>query len=165
MTRKLILLALAFVLFTACGNLPSPAKPASQFPVIQVTPAVMQQQNQVPVVTGEASQATAMPTPDTSAENVVRQLLSAYEKDPATMTQFMTPRLQSQVPADGPRALLQASGPLQSYIIRAGRISPHLTSAEVEVAMVVDEVEITRGFILVKQGDTWLVDRIDFKNN
>lgn len=163
MAKKVILLVLAFILITACG-MPSQPKPStSNLPVIQVTPGNQAQPAQA--AEAAAGSPSAVPTQDTSPEATVRAFLSAYEQDTALMANYMTPQLQAQIPAEGPRAILEASGPLQSYLISAGRMMGDTQSAEVDVSMVVDEVQITRGFVLVQQNGTWLIDRIDFKNN
>lgn len=188
MTKRLTLILILVLISGACASMPA-AQPPTALPVIEVTlpglflpatatPEGAPQPQAAPLTESaptEAAQpeapaatvpAVVMPADlDTSPEGTVQRFLYAFQYDQPGMVNYLSANLKSQVPAEGARALLQATGSLQGFLFKSGKMEPDKGTAEVEVGMIVDEVEISRGFILVQENGTWVIDRIDFKNN
>lgn len=186
MTKRLTLILIILLISGACASMPTPQLPTA-LPVIEVTlpgmflpatgtpesaPAVQGAAPATETASTEAAQPAApvstLQKPsdmDTTPEGTVQRFLYAFQYDQPGMVNYLSAKLKSQVPAEGARAILQATGSLQGYLFKSGKMEPDKGTAEVEVGMVVDEVEISRGFILIQENGIWVIDRIDFKNN
>jgi len=181
MTKRLTLILIILLISGACASMPTPL-PSTALPVIEVTlpgmflpatgtPAIAPSVQGAAPATEAAQPAAPVPTlqkpsdMDTSPEGTVQRFLYAFQYDQPGMVNYLSANLKSQVPAEGARAILQATGSLQGYLFKSGKMEPDKGTAEVEVGMVVDEVEISRGFVLIQENGVWVIDRIDFKNN
>ncbi len=185
MTKRLTLILIILLISGACASMPAP-QPPTALPVIEVTvpgmflpatgtPESAPQPQAAPATETAATEAAqpAAPVPtlqkpsdmDTTPEGTVERFLYAFQYDQPGMVNYLSANLKSQVPAEGARAILEATGSLQGYLFKSGKMEPDKGTAEVEVGMIVDEVEISRGFILIQENGVWVIDRIDFKNN
>lgn len=119
----------------------SPVQPANQQP----QPANDDQKNLYP----------------TTPEAVVQAFLLSLQADPASSINYLSAALRSNLPAEGPTALLAVSGEITGVAIQSGAVSLEPAAAQVDVGLQVAETIVTRRFNMLQEKEHWVITSID----
>jgi hypothetical protein len=109
-------------------------------------------------VTGTAGPPTTTPVPVTQARGTVEQFLRTV-LGKGDISSYLTPAFKSQASGDG-YALLNIQPPVQEFTVDSEQVDPDGNGATVRTTITTAAGVAKRGFIMRKQGTTWLVDNI-----
>jgi hypothetical protein len=109
-------------------------------------------------ITGTAGPPTTTPVPVTQARGTVEQFLRTV-LGKGDISGYLTPAFKSQASGDG-YALLNIQPPVQEFTVDSEQVDPDGNGATVRTTITTAAGAVKRGFIMRKQGTTWLVDNI-----
>jgi hypothetical protein len=109
-------------------------------------------------ITGTAGPPTTTPVPVTQARGTVEQFLRTVLSK-GDISVYLTPAFKSQASGDG-YALLNIQPPVQEFTVDSEQVDPDGNGATVRTTITTAAGVAKRGFIMRKQGTTWLVDNI-----
>ena len=109
-------------------------------------------------ITGTAGPPTTTPVPVTAARGTVEQFLRTV-LGKGDISGYLTPAFKSQASGDG-YALLNIQPPVQEFTVDSEQTDPDGNGATVRTTITTATGVVKRGFIMRKQGTTWLVDNI-----
>jgi hypothetical protein len=109
-------------------------------------------------ITGTAGPPTTTPVPATQARGTVEQFLRTV-LGKGDISVYLTPAFKSQASGDG-YALLNIQPPVQEFTVDSEQVDPDGNGATVRTTITTAAGVAKRGFIMRKQGTTWLVDNI-----
>lgn len=105
-----------------------------------------------------------LPTPEgypATPEDVVSAFLRAYQEDANLMFQYLTPALQSQLPAEGITEVLAFDGVLEGFAIQSGSSGATPEMSVVTVNVQINGVGAQRNFYLTLVNQMWQIDAIE----
>jgi hypothetical protein len=152
----IIMVCLLVIVLTACG-----ITPASDTSPKQGDPQDASITN-IPVTPGPTEAVVNDPIPDDSPEAAVKNILMAYQEDPAGMQAYLSSGLVAQLPAGGILEMMGLKeGMLEGFAIQMAAVNPDPPSAMVEVAIRTGGEDSIRRFILIKENGAWVIDKIE----
>ncbi len=154
----LMLLSLAGCSLPAAESA-APANPGQASPTLDAAVAGVEATAQRPtdIPLGELGADGYPLTP----EGVVHAFLSDYELEPEHMIQYLSSARQANLPKGGAIELLRFNGMMEGFFIEAAAVRPDPPGADVQAAVRVGGQEVRRNFVLFKENDHWVIDRID----
>lgn len=109
-------------------------------------------------ITGTAGPPTTTPVPATEARGTVEQFLRTV-LGKGDIANYLTPAFKSQAGGDGYK-LLNIQPPVQEFTVDSEQPEPDGNGATVRATITTASGVAKRGFVMRKQGSTWLIDNI-----
>ncbi len=109
-------------------------------------------------ITGTAGPPTTTPVPVTEARGTVEQFLRSV-LGKGDVSGYLTPAFKSQASGDGYK-LLNIQPPVQEFTVDSEQPDADGNGATVRATITTASGVVKRGFVMRKQGSSWLVDNI-----